>query len=414
MTTYRYTGTDAQGKPCSDVIDATNLDAARRALAERGIAVATVVEHEAGPLADLTRTESAVVNAQVSNLVTAGLPLAEGLVAAADEYNEPGLLRKLFLVDWLQGIFLQRSNRKVRRALHRIALAVESGASLEQVLQTKSAPAEVKGVLESGISSQSAALAVGEYSAYAETSAKLRGHVMFLFAYPLIAGSAAIAVMGVFFCFLVPPVQKILEDFGTELPGLTKFVVGLSETLLKIGPMVTIGGPILLAVSIILFVTQGRSFSNYIARRLPLLGASFRSLDLSRVAHLLAVVLRHDAPMPGALRAAGTASGSSDIATACEELALVVENGHKLPSSDPALAGLPLSFLQVAHDGSDRDTVADALHALATMFEQRARAIMSLLATVVQPFVVILIGGSIALCFYALFLPIIKLLNGLA
>jgi type IV pilus assembly protein PilC len=414
MTTFRYTGTDAQGKLCSDTVEATNADAARRALAQRGIAVETLAESEAGPLADLTRTEAAVVNAQVGNLVAAGLPLAEGLVAAADEYNEPGLLRKLFLVDWLQGIFLQRSNQKVRRALRRIARDVEFGASLEQVLQTKSAPAEVKGVLESGISSHSAALAVGEYSAYAETSARLRGHVMFLFAYPLIAGSAAIAVMGVFFCFLVPPVKKILEDFGTELPGLTQFVVAISDTLLRIGPTVTIGGPILLAMGIILFFSQGQSLSNYIARRLPLLGASFRSLDLSRVAHLLAVVLRHDAPMPGALRAAGTASGSSDISTACEELALVVENGHNLPSTDPALAGLPLSFLQVAHDGSDRDTVADALHAIAAMFEQRARAIMSLLATVVQPFVVILIGGSIAVCFYGLFLPILKLLNDLA
>ena len=191
-------------------------------------------------------------------------------------------------------------------------------------------------------------------------------------------------------------------------------MVAISDTLLRIGPTVTIGGPILLAMGIILFFSQGQSLSNYIARRLPLLGASFRSLDLSRVAHLLAVVLRHDAPMPGALRAAGTASGSSDISTACEELALVVENGHNLPSTDPALAGLPLSFLQVAHDGSDRDTVADALHAIAAMFEQRARAIMSLLATVVQPFVVILIGGSIAVCFYGLFLPILKLLNDLA
>lgn len=416
MKTFRYVGTEPDGTACSGEIAAASADAARKTLQDKGLKVESINEIEQPDSTHdrLTPAEASEVNAQISNIVSGGLPLAEGLRAAADEFQESGLLRRILLLDLLRGVFLQRSDARIRRALYKLAADVEKGESLDDALRLRSRPAEVSAVLQSGITSEAATIAIGEYSTYADTSAKLRNHVLFLFAYPLVALSAAIALLGVFFCFLVPPVRQILDGFDVELPAITQFVFAISDGFLAFGPLTVIAGPIVATIVLVLFFAHGHSMGNRVSRALPLLGASFRSLELSRTSHLLAVVLRHNAPIPGALRAAGLASGNTDVSTACKELAHIVEAGHTLPAVEPALPGLPLSFLQIAQSGSDRNTVADALHSLATMFEHRARVIMSLLAAVVQPFVLIVVGGSVVVCFYGLFFPIVKLLNDLA
>lgn len=413
MTTFRYDGTDANGDQQSGQIEAPSADAAKRELEARGI-IATRIEDS--PASDdqtpkevkaLSSSESEVVSNQVRDLIAGGLPLAEGLRAAAGEYNDSGLFS--VITSLLPG----RNSQRIRRALLAIAAQLESGKSIEECLSRRSRPEEIKAVLQSGISSQAAALAIGEYSGYAEISTRLRRQTLFLFAYPFISVAAAAVIMGLFFTKLVPTIKSVLLDFDTELPAMTQVLLEISDIMVSLGSTFVLGLPIVFVIMLIVLLTLFGSWASSILRQLPIIGTGFRYLDLARVGHLLAVVLRHNATVPGALRAAGLGSNSRKIRAACEQLAASVDAGKKLPTWEPALRGLPLSFLHVAKDDSDRDTIADALHSLSRMLEQRGRSIMTILAGITQPLLVMLVCFGIALSFYALFLPFLNVMNNL-
>ncbi|MFK7818927.1 MAG: type II secretion system F family protein [Planctomycetaceae bacterium] len=418
MTLFRYTGRDESGTDFEGELDANSVEAARGILAERGVKVIEIgtvqLQSDKSPMSNLTSTEQAVVDGQVRNLIAGGLPLAEGLRAAADEFVEPGLLAKLSPIGWIKSLLFRTNDRRIRRALLQIASEVEAGTSVEDALARRSAPNEIKAVLRSGIASKSAAMAIGEYSGYAELSSRARGQILFLFAYPLVSVVAAFAIVAIFFCMLVPAAKTSFEDFGTEIPALTQLIFEVSDALNSIGIVGIIAAPMILTVCLIAFFSLGGSLANRVAHKIPLVGAGFRYLDLARVGHVLAVVLRHNASVPGALRAAGAVAGSTQTAAACDEMAKSVESGGELPESHAVLEGLPLSFLHVAKDDSDRNTIADGLHSLATMFEHRARSIMAMLSGIVQPLVVLVIAVTVAISFYALFLPFMNLLNDLA
>jgi type II secretory pathway component PulF len=418
MTLFRYSGRDQAGDICTGELNAASLDAARTALANRGIEVTEITElpPEAADsaMSDLTPAEKSVVDGQVRNLIAGGLPLAEGLRAAAAEFEEPGLWAKLSPFSWLKSLLFRTNEKRIRQALLKIAGQVEAGTSIEEALSRRAAPNEIKAVLSSGISSESAAMAIGEYSGYAEISSRLRGQVLFLFAYPLVSLVAGIAIIGIVFCMLVPTAKKAFEDFSVELPAMTQAVLAVSDVLSGIGIVTVIGVPLLLVGALLVFFLFGGPLANRVAGMIPVIGPGFRYLSMARIGHVLAVVLRHNASVPGALRAAGMVSGRKSTAAACVAMAESVETGEGLPDSHSELRGLPLSFLHIAGDESDRDTIADGLHSLATMFEQRARAIMAMLAGVVQPLLIIALAMMVVVCFYALFLPFIKLLNDLA
>ena len=410
MKPFKYQGTDSEGQPVNGEIEAASEQQARDKLASRRITVEKLQGMGVPPTDKLTAIEAEEVASQISDLVASGLPIGEGLRAAAEELGPESWNPFKILLSLVTG----RNERRIRTSLLRIARLIETGEPIDRVVETKRLPSELKALLQARIPSQRQAMAIGEYTVYSTTTSRLRGHVLFLFAYPLFALAAATSLVGVFFCFLVPQIKKVFLDFDTELPALTEIVFAFSDMAVRTGWVVVVLGPFLLALALSVFLASGSTLCRDLRRWIPLLGSSFRSLELAKTTHMLAVALRHQAPIPSALRAAGTGAESRNVATAFMELATTVEAGNEMPKSLPALRGLPLSFVKVAQDGSDRDTAADALHTLASIFERRSRVVMSLLAAIIQPIVIIGICGMIGLCFLSMFMPLIKLLNDLA
>lgn len=404
MKTYNYEGWDESGVETDGTIEAESEAQAREKLSERNISVEQLAEVLTASEDSLRPAEAQEVAAQISDLIAGGLPISEGLRAAAQELGPPTL--NPFRILW--GLVGGRSERRIRSALLRIAQRVESGQPLDKVVQTHNLPAELKAILQADIPSQRQAMAIGEYTVYSNTTSRLRSHVAFLFAYPLFALCAACSLVSVFLYYLAPQIRKVFDDFDTELPVLTDAVFAASDMVRKLNWFPVFFGPFLLVAVFCILLSSGS-----LRRLIPLLGTSFRNLELAKTTHLLAVSLRHHAPIPSALRAAGAGSDSKHVAAAFDELACTVEAGQELPKSLPELRGLPLGFVQVVQDGSDRDTAADALHTIATLFERRSRVIMSMLAAIVQPVVVVGVCAMIGICLLSLFMPLIKLLNDL-
>ncbi len=407
MTKFLYEGTDADFNPVSGEIEAASPLEAQQRLSAQQIRVRVLTDNvREDVLADLSLSEAVEVQSQVRELIESGLPLTEGLRAAAEEFAEPGI------VGWFLATFSKRGHARVRRALLRIADAVQQGHPIEDVMQSRHAQNEVGAIMRSGISSEATAMAVGEFSAYARTAIRLRGQVIFLFAYPVVVSTLAFVLLGAFLCFVVPQMKSVFEDFEMELPSLTLAVISVSDRFVDLGPRFVLTTPILVAALCVGAVLNAR-WARRILSRVPLLGQGFRNVDLSRLSHVLAIVLRHKAPVPNALRAGELAVDDRRIGDALVSVAEHIESGGSMPRAQAGLGGFPLAFVQAAHQTDDRSTVADALHSIADMFENRARAIMGLLVAVFQPVILIGIVATAGVCFAALMLPIIDLLGAL-
>ena len=329
MKTYYYEGTDDNFQPCSGELQAPSETEARKQLEQENIRVRVLSQKPVDePLMDLSQSEAVEVREQVETLIGSGLPLAEGLRAAADEFQEPGFLATL------NALFFARSNARIRSALIQTANAVERGKPIDEILNSRVGRNEIGAILKSGISSESAAMAVGEYSAYVRSSTRLRSHVIFLFAYPIVVATLAAVLLAAFMVFLIPEMRDVFDDFGTELPALTEAVIGVSERLVLLGPRFVLVAPLLFVTALVVSVARGR-WARRLLGWLPLIGTSFRSVDLSRMAHLLAIVLRHQAPVPSALRAAGSAVEDCGIRNACVAVADHIDNCLLYTSPSP-------------------------------------------------------------------------------
>ena len=413
MKTFVYEGIDAESNPVSGEIKAESANDAREKLGAQQIRIRTLAEQTADGttgdedlFAGLSPAETTEVQSQVRELIQAELPLAEGLRVAAEEFAEPGL------VGWFMAAFSKRGSARVRRALLIIANAVEQGQPIETVMQSRHARNEVGAIMRSGISSEATAMAIGEYSAYARSAMRLRGQVLFLFAYPIVVATLTSVLLGVFFCYAVPEMKQVFDDFGVEVPALTRAVMNLSDALVELGPGIVISAPVLLAASFVGAVLNAR-WARRLLAWIPLVGSGFRSVDLSRLSHLLAIVLRHRAPVPQALRSGGETVEDKGISSALVTVAEHIESGGTMPRSQAGLSGFPLAFVEAAHQTDDRSTVSDALHSIADMFENRARSIMGMLVAAIQPLILVGLVGTVGVCFVAMILPIIKLLNDL-
>ncbi len=420
MNRYRYV---ARSSDDDDVrtgeLQAVSEQAARELLLAEGLRAMSVELVSGRDAAALSKAEAGEVSHQVRELLAMGAPLAEGLRAAADEFIPDrsaswSVLRWLLLIEPFQRLLFRRSDRRIRQALLAIARDIEQGENLIDALARRRVPNEIGAVLNAGIPSGRAAMAIGEYSVYSDATSRLGAHVRFLFAYPVLVVCAMWMGLNAFLMFVVPDFRELFDGFEVELPLSTQLLLGASKLVRDAGAGMALGGPLIVFAMLTLLSAWTGGPVQRVMRSMPLVGSGLRSAGLSRFSHLLAVILRHDAPVPAALRAAGVGSRDPEISRACEALAAHVDAGGRLPDADAAIPGFPLGFVDFACHGSKRDTVSQALHAVGRMFDQRARTMVTALAALVHPIVVIASCAAVLFCLISLLSPMWSLLSALA
>ncbi|MBS0206938.1 MAG: type II secretion system F family protein [Planctomycetes bacterium] len=342
----------------------------------------------------LSADEAIVVLEQADLALQASIPLPPGLRAMASE---------------------SRSFR-VRQALHELADRIENGEPLPAVLES----------LHSGLSPLMRALiqqgaSVGRLDTVLHWAAEqgrrrrtLYWQLWTALTYPLMILAAAFLVTGFVMIAIVPRFRKIFEDFGTELPDVTKFTLAVSTVLASYWTwaVLVLG---LLAVGFLITLICGSPWNS--TRRwtqmIPLIGPLLRLAALADFCQLLAVFVELQIPLPKALRLAGMASGDYWLEAAGHEFATEMDMGMCSSSSAMSL-GFPPSVAQLLTDKSSPEPLAESLHGLSDLYSIRTEVSSRLVGGVLEP--VILVGSSCALgvVVLSLMLPLIKLLNDLS
>lgn len=340
----------------------------------------------------LTAEESEAVLVALSNRVSASLPLHTALTALAEESRSPQTKQLLQVLD--------------RR--------LQNGERPEDVIGSlhEHLPDAVGKLLQGGLEIGRLDLVMQFMINQKQWDREFRHRLTMGFAYPTIVliffgGWALFVLMGI-----VPGFKQIFNDFGTELPEITVFLVGVSD-ILGNGAVWLV--PVLLAAIIggwywLVFGNVSRMYSRS-GRTIPIIGPMVNLRQFSEFCDVLAILLEGQLTMPKALRFASEGLSDPAMQTLCQSLAMRIERGEPIAVAASSLE-LPHSLSLVLRQPPQE--CARELRALAGIYATKGDfSIRSLMMSVD---VIVMLGVSIliVLTLGGLFLPLIKLLNDLS
>lgn len=403
MQTYRYAALDSLGKPVSGKIEATGPEDARVRLTRIGLSVTDLAQGaEANVLVpvavseaplQLTRPEVHQVSGHVAEIAGAGLPLAGGLRALAQEM----------------------ATGRLRRGLIQIASKLESCVDLETALNEHGAPADLCSMIRTGERLGNTQRILHEYTLRLQNAADLRNLIRIALAYPVLLFAFDFAFLAFLFAYLVPQFKKLFLDFGTELPALTKFLIFVSDLILVESVWVT---TMVFVVALIVLVLLGTAVGRSKWRRaiywIPLFGRVMQYASLSGYGHLLAFLVGQKVPLPEALVLTGNGIGDADLRETSRRLAESVSRGEALEETAFRARRFPPMFVQALGHERNPEALSRALHGVADLLQYQSKMQASLTFRLAEPLLMTLTAVTLFFTVVAIFVPLIKLLNDLS
>jgi type II secretory pathway component PulF len=341
----------------------------------------------------LTGSETAELSRQIAGLTSAGLPLANGLMALGQE--------------------LPRG--RLRRSMNELAATLESGVTLDEALdqQRNRIPPHLRGLVIAGLKSGRLGDTLSRFSEYVAIGTELERRLWLSLAYPILTVGTALALFFFVCVILVSQFERIYYDFNIPLPGMTIALISIARIVNTAwAPTVIIAGVVFVSwLAGRLFLTP--PIRRALAGRLPLIGRVWRYTSLAEFCHLLALLLESQLPLPEALRLTGEGVQDSDIDASCRVMASQVESGRSLSRAMEKVWLFPAGLPRLVRWAENQESLPEVLHMTGAMFEARGRSYSTFVGTVLNVLCVLIVFQMVWFV-PALFLPLITLISRLS
>lgn len=394
MPTYAYRAHDHQGRPCKGRQEADSPRHARQLLRERGLLPSRMqeVSEPAGPgsTAGLSASDLALLTLQLSTLVQAGLPLEQALHAVVQ----------------------QSQKRRVSNLLAQVRERVMEGQSLASAFAAypRAFPDVFRATIAAGERSGHLGQVLEQLAAYTEARQASRQKIQLALVYPTLLMVACLAIVGFLLGYVVPDVVKIFVDSGQPLPWLTQALIGFSHVLRAYGLVLlgmVAGGGLLLRWS--LRQPRWRWRWHNLVLRLPLLGGVFREMEAARFASTLAILGKSAVPLVDALEIAAAVIGNVTIRARMRDVARSVREGGTLTRGLEAGGDIPPLMLHMIASGERAGELDRMLARAAEQQEKSLAARITLVVSLFEPAMLVVMGAVVLLIVMAILLPILSL-----
>ena len=393
MATFSYRARNATGEVVRGTLVADTTAAAARLLAERSLMPVELDQVEAAQKSLLTgkarRVKLAKVGMmyeQLADLLGAGVPLLRALTVLSSQSSSPALTRVLREVyeSVSGGDSLADAMAKHPHAfpeLHAsMVRAGEKGGFLEDVLTR----------LSDFVARQDA----------------LRNKFISAMIYPCVLFCGASAAVIFIMSFVVPKIRPVLANQTLPLP--TRIVFALSDLLQY--HYLSAGG-VVLGVAILLlgyFRTQaGQATKNHLQLRAPGFGKIYTMVALCRFCRIFGTLLANGIPILQSLRIAKDSTGNVVLAEAVEKAAENVRHGEPLAAPLAASKVFPPMIVDMIAVAEESNTLDKVLVEIAKTQEERTAQQIDFAVRMLEPLMLMFMGGMIGFIAVALLLPIL-------
>lgn len=342
---------------------------------------------------------------QLSTLQDAGLSILRSL-RILEEQQKPGTLKKV---------------------LGYVAEDIEGGATLSQAMAkypktfddlfvNMVAAGEVGGVLD---------IILNRVADFMEKAEKLKSRIKGAMIYPLVVLVAALAIMLGLMIFIIPTFAEVLTDMtdgGAQLPALTKGLMKLSDWIIGKGysfpgqgALIIVCIPIVLII-MINFLKRFKTCSfifDTIKLKLPILGQLTYKSAVARWTRTLGTLISAGVPILEAINITRDTSGNAVYARMLDKVHVAIRQGDTFAAplkQSKTVDGLVVNMIDVGEETGDLDKM---MYKIADNFDEQVDVLVGSLMSLLEPVMIIVLGGMVGVIVLAMFLPMVSIITSL-
>ena len=315
------------------------------------------------------------------------------------------------LVQCLEILAAQGDNKEFNAIIRDIKATVEEGATFSDALRrhpkifddlfTNLVQAgEMGGILDT---------ILNRLAVYIEKNVKLKRQVKGALVYPAGVGIIAGGVLIILLVWVIPTFEAMFKDFGgdAELPGPTAFVIALSRGFVTWLPAIIlaiIGGAT--AFTYTYRRPKGKEFFHRLLLTLPIIGPVMRKIAVARFTRTLGTLLSSGVPILDALNVVAKASGNVVIEKAIVNTADKIREGRTMAEPLLETKVFPAMVVQMIGVGEQTGALDQMLNKIADFYEEEVDVAVSALTSLLEPIMMVVIGGMVGFMLIAMYLPI--------
>jgi len=247
---------------------------------------------------------------------------------------------------------------------------------------------------------------------YIEKNVKLKRQVRGALFYPTTVLVVFVLVLSVLLVFVIPSFQKMFADFGAadELPVLTQWVINVSQAVIGHLPIFILGG-ILTAVALTMIYRRpkGKKFAHRLLLTLPIVGPVFRKIAVARFTRTLGTLLSSGVPILDALDIVARTAGNVIIEEGILYTRLRISEGKNMAGPLLETNVFPPMVVQMVGVGEQTGALDTMLNKIADFYEEEVDVAVSSLTSLIEPAMMVGIGGTVGVVLIAMYLPIFSI-----
>ena len=392
---FVWKGKNKQGKVIKGELSALSETVARAELRRQGTRI-IALKKKPKPLFSKARSsisskDIAVFSRQLATMLESGIPLVQAFDIIAKGNENPAMAEMLFAIknDIEEGDTLAQALKK--RPIYFDELycnLIEAG--------------EHAGILES---------LLDKIATYKEKTETIKAKIRKALTYPIAVIVVAFIVTAIMLIFVIPVFKGLFDSFGADLPSFTLWVMGISDWMVNYWYYLV--GFIVAAVYVFMyFKKRSKSFNYFIDRvllKLPIIGMILHKSAIARFARTLSTMSAAGVPLVDALESVAGATGNIVYYKAVMQMRENVATGESLQYAMTQTHLFPHMVVQMLAIGEESGAIDKMLHKVADFYEEEVDNLVDNLSSLMEPFIMVILGILVGGLIVAMYLPIFKL-----
>ena len=399
MPVFTYRAADRRGQTVDGVMEAADARAVVERLHREAYYPIRVAPHAearrfgalALPTRGVRQRELLGFTQQLATLFEAGLPLDRALTILEELASTPRL--KTIVTDLVHGVrggaslsdtLMRHHPRPFSRLYVNMVRAGEKGGVLDVTLR--------------------------RLAEFLEARAAFREAVVSALLYPVVITTVAAGAVVFLLTFVIPRFATIFADLGQAIPLPTQILLNVSGAVRAywwVAVPVVLGGVLIWRVWT--STTEGRLAWDHWVLRLPIVGTLARKIETARFTRTLGTMLKSGVPVLGAMAVVSDMMTNTAVARAVGRIAQDVKRGSTIAVSMREHAAFPALAVHMVRVGEETGRLEDMLLKVAETFEADVRTELRRVIGLLEPLIIVAMGGLVALIVLAMLLAIFSI-----
>jgi len=395
MASYVYVAREtASGREIRSSVEAATEQAAIAALLNRNMLVLSIQEKVGRQgrtsggrvaLADMV-----IFTRQLATMIDAGLAMVQSLQALAE----------------------QTTNKVMRDVIHDVCTRVESGDSFSEALAKHPKAFSRLYICMVAAGEQGGLLAeiLARLATYLETTARLRKKIKSAMMYPAVVSVVAVLITTFLLIKVVPVFGEIFASFGAKLPAPTAYLIMLSNIVKHYLLFILLaGGGVVYGWFYFIKTPAGRLFWDSRRIKLPIFGAIAHKICLARFTRTLSSLVRSGVPILEVLQIVSQTVGNVVMEKAIKTAASDIERGESISAALAKHPIFPTMVVRMVTAGEQTGKIDNMLERISDFLDEEIETTLSGLTSMIEPILIVFLGvvvGGMVIC---MFLPLFKL-----